>query len=142
MTLNEFKAWLSGFTDGMHGAPSDRQWTKIKKRMEQIDGEVTTKTVFVDRYPNFGPWWNNTMGGGAFGTGGEPLRIGSGGFGAGSVSNGNYAGSIVENNLICYNSAQTAGGFSEAISYEQFPTGTEDMRKAYAELGREEAKAA
>lgn len=37
MTLQEFKAWLDGFTDAMGDAPTPEQWAKIKAKL----GEVT-----------------------------------------------------------------------------------------------------
>lgn len=58
MTLNEFRAWLSGFTDSMVGAPTDSQWVKIKKRLLEIDEVPTPKTIFVDKYY---PSWPNTF---------------------------------------------------------------------------------
>ncbi len=50
MTLSEFKAWFEGFTEGMAGAPDEDQWKRIKARVAEIDGTVTTYPIFVDRY--------------------------------------------------------------------------------------------
>jgi len=50
MTLQEFKAWFEGFTDGMGDKPNAAQWKKIKAKVAKIDGSVTTYPVFVDRY--------------------------------------------------------------------------------------------
>lgn len=33
MTLNEFKAWFEGFTDGMADAPTPEQWAKVKAKV-------------------------------------------------------------------------------------------------------------
>jgi hypothetical protein len=50
MTLQEFKAWFEGFTEGMRGVPSEKQWGRIKARVGEIDGVVTTERIYVDRY--------------------------------------------------------------------------------------------
>jgi hypothetical protein len=59
MTLAEFKAWFEGFTEDMEGAPTPKQWKRIKDRVKQIDGTVLTKeVVYLDRYwPDYqSPW--------------------------------------------------------------------------------------
>jgi hypothetical protein len=50
MTLVEFKAWFQGFTENMNETPTQSQWDRIVSRVKEIDGTVTTQTVFVDRY--------------------------------------------------------------------------------------------
>ncbi len=61
MTLAEFKAWFEGFTETLEGAPSEKQWERIKARVAEIDGTVTTYPVFVDRYiPPYRPWYLGT----------------------------------------------------------------------------------
>lgn len=50
MTLAEFKAWFEGFSETMEGAPSEKQWERIKARVAEINGSVVTERVFVDRY--------------------------------------------------------------------------------------------
>lgn len=51
MTLAEFKAWFEGFTEDMEGAPTAKQWKRIKDRVKQIDGTAITKEViYRDRY--------------------------------------------------------------------------------------------
>jgi hypothetical protein len=50
MTLAEFKAWFSGFTESMDSTPNEKQWARIKARVDEIDGVAITKTVYVDRY--------------------------------------------------------------------------------------------
>lgn len=50
MTLSEFKAWFEGFTEGMDGPPSLKQWERIQARVKEISGQPVTQTVFVDRY--------------------------------------------------------------------------------------------
>ncbi len=37
MQVNEFKAWLEGFTDGMPGYPTYDQWKKIKKNIDELE---------------------------------------------------------------------------------------------------------
>ena len=41
MQVNEFKAWLEGFGEGMEGPPSEVQWKKINKKIDELDDEVT-----------------------------------------------------------------------------------------------------
>lgn len=61
MTLAEFKAWFEGFTETIEAAPSEKQWKRIKARVAEIDGTVTTYPVFVDRYiPPYRPWFVGT----------------------------------------------------------------------------------
>lgn len=58
MTLSEFKAWFAGFTEEMDGAPSEKQWKRIKAKVKDIDGVTVTKTVFVDHYAApYRPYW-------------------------------------------------------------------------------------
>lgn len=48
MTINEFRAWLEGFEEGIKGSPTEAQWDKIKLRLEGVkSGEP---------YPLFQPW--------------------------------------------------------------------------------------
>lgn len=58
MTQAEFKAWFDGFTEGFDGkAPTAKQWDRIKKRVKEIDGSMTTQQIFVDRYwPPYRHW--------------------------------------------------------------------------------------
>lgn len=60
MTLSEFKAWFEGFTECMDGAPDEKQWERIKARVNEIDGVAITKTVFIDRYvPMYQRYWSS-----------------------------------------------------------------------------------
>ena len=54
MTINEFKAWLEGFEEGMKGAPTKAQWTKVKERLGQVCDAVPAVPHYVDPYP---VWW-------------------------------------------------------------------------------------
>lgn len=56
-TTSEFKAWFAGFTEFMPGAPTEKQWARIKERVAEIDGKPVTQTVFVDRYVERYPYW-------------------------------------------------------------------------------------
>lgn len=59
MTLAEFKAWFEGFTETLEAAPNEKQWARIKARVAEIDGAVTTYPVFVDRYiPPYRRWYD------------------------------------------------------------------------------------
>lgn len=56
MKLDEFKAWFEGFTEGLEGAPTAKQWKRIKERVGEIDGMAISYPVYVDRYwPALGP---------------------------------------------------------------------------------------
>jgi len=46
MTNAEFKAWFDGFTDGLDGNPTGKQWERIKAKVAAIDGT-----------PINGPYW-------------------------------------------------------------------------------------
>ena len=37
MKVNELKAWLEGFKEGMKGAPTKAQWDKINKKIDEIE---------------------------------------------------------------------------------------------------------
>lgn len=50
MTLNEFKAWFDGFSEGMDGPPGENQWERIKARVGEITGNPVTHTYFYDHY--------------------------------------------------------------------------------------------
>ncbi len=54
MTLQEFKAWFEGYTEGKDRPPNVKEWKRIKERVAEIDGTVITRQVFIDRYyPNW-----------------------------------------------------------------------------------------
>ena len=58
MTISEFRAWLEGFEEAIDGAPTQKQWKKIKQRLDSVraDAPVTIPSPFViERYPR--PWW-------------------------------------------------------------------------------------
>lgn len=90
MTLNEFKAWFSGFTESMDGVPDEKQWERIKARVKEIDNVAITNTVFVDRYvepyrrywPNVPYWSFGAAGGGAqvYGGGDDVIERGIAGY--------------------------------------------------------------
>lgn len=44
MTINEFKAWLEGFSEGVQGAPTISQWNKIKARIDSLDSQPVKVT--------------------------------------------------------------------------------------------------
>ena len=60
MTLSEFKAWFEGFTEDMDGAPSEKQFGRIKAKVEEIDDEPIEKNTFIYRYGNIfpQPFWD------------------------------------------------------------------------------------
>jgi hypothetical protein len=58
MTLAEFKAWFEGFTEDMDGAPSEKQFQKIRAKVKEITGTPMAPVVireYVDRYR---PYWS------------------------------------------------------------------------------------
>lgn len=59
MTLSEFKAWFDGFTEDMPGAPTKKQWERIKSRVGEITGHAVTYPVYIDRYvAPVRPYWD------------------------------------------------------------------------------------
>jgi len=62
MKLDEFKAWFEGFTEDMDGAPTTKQWKRIKERVAEIDGVAISYPVYVERYwPSMRPWYTYSM---------------------------------------------------------------------------------
>lgn len=57
MTLSEFKAWFEGYTEGLDGAPTEKQFKRIKAKVAEITGTPITQTVWVDRYHHY---WNHS----------------------------------------------------------------------------------
>ena len=53
MKAEEFKAWFEGYTENIKKVPTQKQWRRIKERVE----EVRTDTVWHNWYPN---WWTVT----------------------------------------------------------------------------------
>lgn len=64
MTLSEFKAWFEGYTEGMDGAPNEKQWKRVKAKVAEITGEPITRQVWVDHYRHYwgNPVWNGLTG--------------------------------------------------------------------------------
>ncbi len=101
MTLAEFKAWFEGYTESMDSTPSEKQWTRIKARVKEIDGTPVTREIFVDRYwPTWPrPLWDLTYCGNNTG-----LKTTAGDSGAAApyynatwVANGNGDGALFVN---------------------------------------------
>lgn len=65
MTLNEFKAWFEGFSEGIDKVPSEKQFAKIKDKVAEINDTPVTRQYFIERYPNWPhvnqPWWQNPV---------------------------------------------------------------------------------
>lgn len=75
MKLNEFKAWFEGYTEAMEGAPSKKQWERIKEQVAAVDGVAITPTsypVYIDRYVR--PWYPHWS---YFGAGNVSSAVGS-----------------------------------------------------------------
>ena len=45
MTLSEFKAWFEGYTEGLDGAPTEKQFKRIKAKVAEITGTPITQTA-------------------------------------------------------------------------------------------------
>jgi hypothetical protein len=56
MTPSEFKAWFEGFTEGLDGRPTEKQWERIVSRVKEIDG-----TSYVARWYPYGGWYNHPV---------------------------------------------------------------------------------
>lgn len=69
MTPAEFKAWFDGFTEGMDGPPSAKQWKKITDKVKSIDGTSVMTPIYVDRWWPSAPIWSGA------GTGDAPSWI-------------------------------------------------------------------
>ena len=70
MTLSEFKAWFEGFTENLDGAPSAKQFEKIKAKVGEISSVSTTYPIFVDRYVSpYRPYWDRYWATTTYGTG-------------------------------------------------------------------------
>jgi len=81
MTLSEFKAWFEGFTDGMEGPPSEKQFKKIKAKVAEISGTSISKTVFIERYRDVWPRYRDAMWNGpivSYSAGAAPNAMGVG----------------------------------------------------------------
>lgn len=57
MNLTEFKAWFEGYTEEMDGAPSKKQWEKIKGKVCDITPNPTPAPVFIEKYREYFPYW-------------------------------------------------------------------------------------
>lgn len=49
MKLNEFKAWLEGFTDAMGDAPTPEQWKKIRAKLNTVTESGMDLPKFVQQ---------------------------------------------------------------------------------------------
>lgn len=47
MSLAEFKAWLTGFAEGIGAAPTPEQWLRVLSMLESVE-ESKPKTVYRD----------------------------------------------------------------------------------------------
>src|SRR6202012_3582867 len=61
MTPLEFKAWFEGYTEAVEKVPTRKQWERIMARVAEIDGKVTTHTVFYDRYWPPAPYYGGLV---------------------------------------------------------------------------------
>lgn len=42
MTVNEFKAWIDGFSAAINGAPTLEQWDTIKAKLAMVEGNIAS----------------------------------------------------------------------------------------------------
>lgn len=62
MNLQEFKAWFEGFTESLDRPPNAKQWKRIRAKVDEIDGTVTTERIYIDRYlPRYPYWWKQPV---------------------------------------------------------------------------------
>lgn len=61
MTLSEFKAWFEGYTEGLDGAPTEKQFKRIKAKVAEITGTPISQTVWVDRYHHYYQQWGQPI---------------------------------------------------------------------------------
>ena len=113
MNLQEFKAWFEGFTEGLECRPNEKQWEKIKKRVEEIDGKEITERVYINTY--YPPYYHNWIAP----TFGRYTICNDGNVGGDSLGNMNYMNCAdtsdqqlnysVDNNFNSYNAMYTLG---------------------------------
>lgn len=61
MTLSEFKAWFEGYTESLDGAPTEKQFKRIKAQVAKIDGVSITPIIYRDIYwPRVQPYFERT----------------------------------------------------------------------------------
>lgn len=48
MTAAEFKAWFSGYVEGIGSVPTFEQWLRVKERVAQIDVKPSSGKVYLD----------------------------------------------------------------------------------------------
>lgn len=54
MTLDEYKAWLDGFSSSINGVPTIEQWNKIKDKLNQVFISNTENYPYIPYSPQ--PW--------------------------------------------------------------------------------------
>lgn len=52
MTVNEFKAWLEGYSENISDCPTPEQWKKIKEKLLNMRSEVVNNSLVS---PPFSP---------------------------------------------------------------------------------------
>lgn len=63
MTLNEFKAWLEGFSASFDDAPNAEQWAVIQDKLARIQAPLTYAPEILPREQTTVPWgrWPYTV---------------------------------------------------------------------------------
>lgn len=57
MKIEEFRAWLLGYTEEMTNPPNKKQWEKIKEKINEIDGSPITPVWIEKNYPYYYRDW-------------------------------------------------------------------------------------
>jgi hypothetical protein len=58
MTLQEFKAWFDGFTEGFNGkVPTQKQWKRINERVGEINGVSVEHHWHRYQWPYYNTTW-------------------------------------------------------------------------------------
>lgn len=119
MTPSEFKAWFDGFTEAFgNKLPTKAQWSRIKARVAEVDGNTVTEKRYYEYYHRYWPYYQ------AWGSTSIPCAGQLTGYGtSGSVSTSSSLGTVTgSTNLVstglAYDSlsAMKALGSAEAQS--------------------------
>lgn len=57
MTVNEFKAWFEGYTEGIREIPNKKQWARIVERVSEIDASSNCYHYHYRDTAPWRPWW-------------------------------------------------------------------------------------
>jgi hypothetical protein len=62
MNLSEFRAWFEGFTESLDRLPNEKQWARIKEKVDEITSDPMPAPIFIERYVRpYLYWWQGTI---------------------------------------------------------------------------------